>query len=216
PGPGAAWRAWADHHGALVDQSAGLAPVPGGRVAGVVCPALGARDLLQRVESGHAFDAVPAKPHALDGHARDRRTDPGLCGVGGLPHRGRRSRRCRSAADQFYEDPASGARVVAVLGGSGGLVDHGAGAIGRTPFLAPDCGYGHPQATATVLSASIASTSEQLATVAQKHLPQWTCPILRWGDLCLNPYKALGLGVVAPLLNRNPSHCLPMKFISSK
>jgi hypothetical protein len=28
------------------------------------------------------------QPHAPDGHARDRRADPGLCGVGGLPPRG--------------------------------------------------------------------------------------------------------------------------------
>ena len=113
--------------------------------------------------------------------------------VGGLPHRGRHSGRCRCAADQFYEDPASGARVVAVLGGLCGLADPGAGALGRPPFLAPDCGYGHPQATATVLPTSVAPTGEQLATVTQKHLPQRACPILRWPNLCLNPYTALGL-----------------------
>src|ERR1019366_5626603 len=134
------------------------------------------------------------EPHALDGHARDRRADPGLCGVGGLPHRGRHGGRGWGAADQFYEDPASGARVVAVLGGLGGLADPGAGALCRPPFLAPDRGYGHPQATATVLPTSLAPTGEQLATVAQKHLPQRTCPILRWPNLCLNSYTALGLG----------------------
>ena len=153
---------------------------PAARVAGVVCPALGARDLLQGVESGYALDALSAKPHALDGHARDRRPDPGLCGGGGLPPRGCRRRCRRGAADQFYEDPASGAGVVAVLRGIGGLVDPGAGALGRAPFIAPDRGHGNPQAAPTILPASVAPTGEQLATVAQKHLPQRTCPIFRW------------------------------------
>jgi hypothetical protein len=109
----------------------------------------------------NAFGPVFAEPHALDSHARDRRADPGLCGVGGLPHRSRHGGRARGAADQFYEDPASGARVVAVLGGIGGLAEPGPGALGRPPLPAPDRGYGQPQATATVLSAGVASTSEQ-------------------------------------------------------
>ena len=42
------------------------------------------QEVFQGVESGYAFDPVFAEPHALDGHARDRRANPGLCGVGGL------------------------------------------------------------------------------------------------------------------------------------
>src|SRR5208283_1065832 len=56
-----------------VPRAVGLAPVPGGPVAGLVGPTMGAGGLLQGVESGYAFDPVFAEPHALDGHARDRR-----------------------------------------------------------------------------------------------------------------------------------------------
>ena len=182
-----------------MDQSAGLAPVSCGLVAGLVWPTLGAGGFLQGVESRYAFDSVFAEPHALDGPARNRRADPGLCRVGGLPPRGRHGGCGRGVAHQFLEDPASGARVVAVLGGLSGFAEPGAGALGRAPFLVPDRGYGHPQATATVLPASVAPTGEQLATVAQKHLPQRTCPIRRWPNPCLNRYTALCLNGLIPL-----------------
>jgi hypothetical protein len=37
---------------------------------------------------------------------------------------------------------------------------------------------------------------------AQKHLSQWTCPILRWPNLCLNPYTALLLAPFRPASER--------------
>src|ERR1039457_2717974 len=68
--PGAARRAGGRDDGAFVDQPAGLAPAPSGRVAGVVCPTLGARGLLQGTQSGHTLDSLSAKPHAFDGHPK--------------------------------------------------------------------------------------------------------------------------------------------------
>ena len=51
---------------------------------------------------------------------------------------------------------------------------------------------------ATVLHTSIAPTGEQLATVAQKHLPQRTCPLRRWPNLGLNSYTAWRLNRFSP------------------
>ena len=194
PGPGAA-RVWGSlHPGALVDHFAGLAPASGGRIAAVVCPALGAGVVLQGIESGHAFDPLFAESHPVDGYAGDHGVDPGLCRPGGLPNGGGGGGRSGRAADQFYEDAASRSGVVAVPGGIGGFIEPGSGAFSGAPFLATHCRHGDPQASPAILPASVAPAGQQLAATAQKHLPQRKHPIRRRRHLCLNSYTALFLG----------------------
>src|ERR1035438_9281498 len=96
--------------------------------------------------------------------------------------------------DQFHEDAASGARVVAIPGGVSRSAQPGAGALGRAPIPATHCRYGHPKAAAEILPAGLTPAGEQLAQVAQKHLPQRSYRILDWRNLCLNSYTALLLG----------------------
>jgi hypothetical protein len=46
--------------------------------------------------------------------------------------------------------------------------------IDRAAFLAADCRPGDTQTAAAILSAGLASTGEQLAAAAQKHLQKWS------------------------------------------
>src|SRR5208337_3630205 len=158
-----------------------------------VWPALGARGLLQGTEGGHAFDSLPAKPYAVDSHARDRGLDPGLCGVGGMPRGSQRCWRSGCAAHQLLEDVASRARAVAISGSLGGSVDPRPSALGRAPHLEANRRHGDPKTTPALLPEGLAATSEQLAAAAEEHFADGRDRLHRRRDLCLNSYTALSL-----------------------
>ena len=92
PGPGAARRARVGDYGAACGPVCWTgAEYPAAQLLALYARRWEQEVFYKELKVDMRSTPVSAEPHAVDGHARDRRADPGLCGVGGLPHRGRRA-----------------------------------------------------------------------------------------------------------------------------